>query len=112
MASKIKLDRKIKSNIQKFITVIESEGIPVQKVIVFGSYAKGTQGKWSDIDLAVFSQKFGYDYHREMVNLFNKAKRINIGFEPHPFHSDDWNDKTDGLIAEIKKYGQEIPLSS
>mgnify|MGYP001607047029 CR=1 FL=1 len=32
--------------------------IPVQKIILFGSYANGTPKKYSDIDIAVISPKF------------------------------------------------------
>ena len=34
--------------------------IPVEKVVLFGSYAKGNYTKDSDIDLAIFSPFFEY----------------------------------------------------
>jgi len=35
-----------------------SKEVPIQKMILFGSQAKGTPHKWSDIDLLVVSRKF------------------------------------------------------
>ena len=36
---------------------IESHGVRLQEVILFGSFAKGTQHEWSDIDVAFLSSK-------------------------------------------------------
>ena len=43
--------------------------IPVQKVILFGSHAKGTPKKWSDIDIAVISVKFAGMNDLERIKL-------------------------------------------
>ena len=35
-----------------------SENIPIQKMLLFGSRAKGKPHRWSDFDLIIVSQKF------------------------------------------------------
>ncbi|MEK6709501.1 MAG: nucleotidyltransferase domain-containing protein [Nitrospinota bacterium] len=35
-----------------------SEKMPVEKIIFFGSHARGRAHKWSDVDLIVVSKKF------------------------------------------------------
>ena len=51
------MDR-IPESIQKIIEdyVIKlSKVIPIEKVIIFGSYAKGNSHEYSDVDIAIFS---------------------------------------------------------
>jgi len=37
------------------------EKFDIYSIVLFGSYAKGKPGKYSDIDLAIFSDSFGKD---------------------------------------------------
>ena len=50
--------RQITALIQRYVAVLEAQGIPVERVILFGSYAAGHADEWSDIDIAVISPKF------------------------------------------------------
>jgi uncharacterized protein len=43
--------------------------IPVEKVILFGSYAKGAPTKYSDIDIAVISPSFAHMNELERIKL-------------------------------------------
>ncbi len=63
------INKNIINVVKKFRTVVETAGIPVEKMILFGSYAKGTAHSDSDIDIAVVSKKFGYDDIDEMQLL-------------------------------------------
>ena len=47
--------------IKKYIRELESHDIPVQEVILFGSYAGKNPRSESDIDLAVISEVFTED---------------------------------------------------
>ena len=104
------IDKKILDQIQNYKKVLEKNKIKVQKLIAFGSYAKGTQKKWSDIDLCVVSPQFGKNRFEERVRLM----RLSIGggenIEPHPYNLKGLSDKWDPLASEINKYGLEIPL--
>lgn len=88
-----------------------SKQIPLQKVILFGSYAKGTNNKYSDIDLAVFS-----DYFKNMSRvdgiqfLLLNATDFDVDFEPQPFTMDEYIEP-EGLVQEILRTGIEIPCS-
>lgn len=37
-----------------------SKDIPISKLILFGSFARGSVNKYSDLDLVVVSNKFGF----------------------------------------------------
>jgi len=75
-------------------------------VILFGSYAKGEQRKWSDIDLCIISSKFK-DSFEAMHYLSLKSNKINTIIEPHPYHPHDFVNE-DPLVWEIKKTGIDI----
>lgn len=87
---------------------LREAGIPVQRVILFGSRAKGTHHRWSDIDLAIVSLAFGKDPFAERSKLMRLRKDLSPAIEPHPFHPDDFKDRWSTLAQEIKKYG--IPI--
>lgn len=100
----------ITQKINEYIKCLQADNIPIQKVIVFGSYAKGTQNRWSDIDVCVISPKFK-DPFTTMQYLakktpFDMRHTIeSIGFSPKDFADDS------SLIHEIKKNGITIPIN-
>lgn len=101
--------RKIKKSLSavsaRFRQKMEKAGIPVTKIIVFGSQARGTAKKWSDIDLCVVSPVFGKNRFEERLRLFALSSQVDINIEPHPFSPHDLLNKWDPLAGEINKYG-------
>jgi len=96
----------IKTSIKKFCKAVENRGFPLDKVIIFGSYTRGKK-KYNDIDLALFSKKFGKDRTEELMFLSKMATMINPLLEAHPFNTSELNDKYSTLLAEVKK-GQAL----
>lgn len=95
--------------IKKFIRALEHEGISVERVILYGSYAKGKARADSDIDVAVVSKDFGKDRVEEGMSLFRIAGGIDSRLEPVPFSLKQYeNDTWVPLIYEIRKYGVEL----
>lgn len=92
--------------IGKFTSALRQEGIPVEKMILFGSYAQGTPGPWSDLDLCVVSSSFGKNGFDEMVRLMKIAGHIDGMIEPHPYHPKDLEDPWDPLAQEIRTTGK------
>ena len=86
----------------------KEDKIPIKKVILFGSFAKGTSHRDSDIDVCVISPKFN-DFMEGLYFLLTRRndKEVRAGIEPVGF---TWQDFQDGgtLINEIKKTGVEI----
>lgn len=50
--------QKVTEIIKKFKETMAMQGINIDKIILFGSHAQGTAGKYSDIDLVVISKDF------------------------------------------------------
>lgn len=101
--------KNIKKTIQQFCQEVQNQGYPLDKVVLFGSYAKDLKG-YHDIDVALFSKKFGKDRTDELMMLNKLTTKVNPILEPHPFNTSDWNDKYSTLIAEIKKWGKELNI--
>ncbi len=80
-----------------------------EKVVVFGSYAKGTQGPDSDLDVAVF---FGEDDHTPFLFRHRALTRLcvnpEIDIQIQAFSSAEL-DAPCGIVEEIVKYGIELP---
>ena len=108
--AKRNLDKKVLEQILDYKEILERNKIKVQKLILFGSYAKGTQKKWSDIDLCVVSPQFGKNRFEERVKLMKLSIGGGENIEPHPYNLKDLKNKWDPLASEITKYGLEIPL--
>ena len=68
--------------IKKFVETLKQEGISIDRVILYGSYASGRMRPDSDIDVAVVSRNFGKDRVEEGMTLFRIAgkKAIDIFF--------------------------------
>ncbi len=94
--------------IRKYKDVLRDAGIPVSKIILFGSYAKGKAKPWSDVDICVVSKVFGKDRFNEMVHLMRLTSKVDDMIEPHPYHPKDLEDPFDPLAYEIKRTGKII----
>ena len=109
MAKKIPLE-KIKKNVKEYVQLLKTDGFVIEKVILYGSYAKGTYHKNSDIDICLISKKFGKDPHREGKYLFRKLWQLKnanlepVGYSPKDFYKKD----SSPLINEIQKSGTEL----
>lgn len=80
--------RQIRAIIGCYIATVEARGIPVERVILFGSHASGHARAWSDIDLAVISPKFdalSLLERYEQLGLANRDLQASldvVGFSP------------------------------
>jgi predicted nucleotidyltransferase len=96
--------------IDKFVQMLEQQGISISKVILFGSYAKGKTHADSDIDIAVVSTQFGRDVAEEMMMLRKIALKVDSHIEPVPFCPEDLDDNFSTLAQEIKRYGVDVAI--
>ncbi len=104
------ISKNVIREINNYIAALKADKLPIKKVVLFGSLAKGTGRKWSDIDLCVVSPKFKNAWEA-LDYLWSKREINDVRYviEPVGFSPKDFNDKFDGLINEIKKTGIEMP---
>jgi predicted nucleotidyltransferase len=79
----------------------------VEGSFLFGSYAKEIASKWSDIDIAILTNKFIGDSFDFRFLLMKIARDIDIDIEPHPFLVDEFNEDNP-IAAEILRTGEKI----
>ena len=68
--------------ITKEFTDLVKEQFPVDRVYLFGSYAKNKANNGSDIDVCVVSPVFGKDYSSEEFELIKLAMKIDPRYLP------------------------------
>ncbi|MCK5339864.1 MAG: nucleotidyltransferase domain-containing protein [Desulfobulbaceae bacterium] len=101
------IDALVVSNVKSFLRKLTQSGIKISKAYIFGSYAKGVAGKWSDIDVAVVSSHISNDRFEERIRLTEMAINIDNRIEPLPFNINNFVDG-DPLVREIKKEGISV----
>jgi predicted nucleotidyltransferase len=103
-----KIVNNIKKTAIRFRNVLEKKGIPIERMIIFGSYAKGKAKPDSDIDICIVSPKFGKDSIEELQFLLKQRRKVDSRIEPIPISSLEYRETSSPLIFEIKKFGKEI----
>ena len=94
----------------KYIKVLSKE-ITINKVIIFGSYAKNCYNEDSDIDIAIFSKDFKDSSKIEdMSFLLIRTSGLGIDLQPQPFTLEDYTNP-DGLVKEIIDTGLELKIA-
>jgi len=93
--------------VSNYASEIQAQGVHLRNVILYGSFAKGSQHLWSDIDVALvadeFEGLFTDIYH--FANVAIKKKYIRI--EPNTY-STEYYKEGDPFIEEINKTGIKI----
>ncbi|MDR2232631.1 MAG: nucleotidyltransferase domain-containing protein [Tannerella sp.] len=93
-------------NIVKRYAEIVRNTFDCQKIILFGSYAKGNARKDSDIDIAIVFSDFDNRMDRQ-VELMKLTRQIDTRIEPHPFREIDFV-YSNPFVNEIVKHGMEV----
>lgn len=95
--------------VRRFTDATKKEGISIDKVVLYGSYASGHYRDDSDIDVAIVSRDFGRDRTEEGMMLFRIAGKIDARIEPVPISLKAYeNDTWVPLIYEIRENGVEL----
>jgi predicted nucleotidyltransferase len=92
--------------VEEFARELNSMGIHLRKVILYGSYARKAQHEYSDIDVALVADEFSGMGFKD-IPLFVKVLRKYFIIQPRTF-STDYFRRGDAFIDEIKSTGIEI----
>lgn len=106
--------RNIKTQIVKILTQrFQERGIALDKIVIFGSLAKGMQRRDSDIDVIIVSKDFRKKSLFERVELLTGIGRELVKRTKKPFdimfYSDqEWNKGYSLVINAAKKEGEVL----
>jgi len=101
----------VEETIKQLIKLLRSEGIDVEKAILYGSRVRGDMGEDNDIDVALIINGLKRDNFNIKRTLMRLAVRIDeriepVAFSPEDYEADDWLP----LLYSIKDTGLVIDL--
>ncbi len=102
------ISKKITREIKDYLSILKKDKLPIEKAVLFGSYAKETQSEISDIDLCIISPRFKNAFKAMQYLYLKRTNNKTPVISPIGFSPKDFNDNYDTLIQEIKKTGIEI----
>lgn len=102
------IPNKVRKEINIYINALKADKIKISGVYLYGSYAKGKQNKWSDIDLCVISQGFKDVYDATQYLWAKRQKDEDLTIEPIGFDPQTFESSYSPLVGEIKKTGLKI----
>ena len=100
------IDSRIMESIKKYIEKI-SQYYKIEAIILFGSYAKGTENEDSDIDIAIISSDFS-DIIEDGAKLIGLTWKIDTRIEPHPITTEDYEKVANPFVKEVVDTGIKV----
>ena len=101
------INKEIADIVDKYIAIVK-ENYDVVAIILFGSYAKGTNHEDSDIDIAVITDDIKTDRFDEEVNLMQLRWDIDLRIEPHIISVADYENDETPFVVEVKNTGIKV----
>jgi predicted nucleotidyltransferase len=97
----------VKEEARRYANEVRSQ-LPVDKVYLFGSYAKGTADELSDVDVCFFLRDYGGKERVDMgISLLRIDRNYKAYFEPIFFETSDI-EQNNPFVNEIFRTGVEI----
>lgn len=100
------ISREIMESVEKYIEKI-SQYYKIESIILFGSYAKGTENEDSDIDIAVISSDFK-NIIKDGADLIGFTWKIDTRIEPHPIRTEDYENVATPFVQEVINTGIKV----
>lgn len=97
-----------KKIVREYAKKLKKENYSFQAIYLFGSHADGRAHKWSDIDVAVISNKLKRNYENNRFLLWDFRLDVDTRIEPHGFTADDFKYDRDPMVYEIKRTGIRV----
>ena len=102
------INKDILNSINDFIEEIKKY-YNVAAIILFGSYAKGTENEDSDIDIAIITDDIKCnDIFDEQLNLKKLRRNIDYRIEPHLIEVADFDNVETPFVEEVINTGIKV----
>ena len=92
---------------RKYAELVKGSNLPIQidKAYLFGSFAKGTPNKDSDIDIAFVVSNWEGGYFDTIVPIWGLCQKVDLRIEPHII---DPNEDYAYFLREVQRTGIEL----
>jgi predicted nucleotidyltransferase len=104
------VEKQIDISIRKYLELLGSRNIRVNKAILYGSLATGAGDQDSDIDLAIVSPDLGRDRFNEAILLKKLTFGVDLDISPRPYSVKQYRETKQGefLFDEIVQKGKVV----
>lgn len=108
----VKTRQEIKRIIKRYVEELKNLGITPEKIMIYGSYAKGHPREGSDIDIIVISKDFRGKNLRERLEILGLAAgRVFEPIEARGYTEDEIIAREDGsFLDEVVTEGLAVAL--
>ena len=103
----VKVPDKIKAIVERYISLLKENNISIENAYLFGSYAKGRNNEWSDIDIAIVSNSFEGSRIKDKDKIRKLTLSISSSLEILPFNPRDFSFENP-LAKEIIETGIKL----
>ena len=87
----VEIPNKVRETIDRYILLLEENNIPIKSLYLYGSYAKGTSRRFSDIDIAIVSKEFEGVRIRDRKKIRSITLQASSELEVIPFNPEDFS---------------------
>ena len=103
----VQLPAKVKTTLDRYLLALKQSNIPIQKAILFGSYARGNSHEWSDIDVALVSDIFVGNRMDDKDKIRAVTLSVSSELEVIPFAPQDFTPQNP-FVKEILRTGIQL----
>ena len=95
------------NKVKDYIDILNRNGFPIKRAVLFGSYVNGNYNKWSDIDIALVSDEFEGIRFNDRKKIRQFKFEVSADIEPLPYTPNDFS-TNDPFVKKILKTGVRI----
>lgn len=97
-----------KKIVREYAQKLKEKKFSFSAVFLFGSFSRDKAGKWSDIDVAVVSDKLKKNWNKNEELLWKYTVGVDSRIDPIGFTKKDFADLGNPMVAEIRKHGIKV----
>ena len=102
-------EKEVNKIIKKYVTLLRDSGISIERVFLYGSYARGEATYDSDIDIMLISNSINSGNPDFKARIWELTRKVDTRIEPYIVSSRRFiSDDVSPLLQIVKKEGKEI----
>jgi predicted nucleotidyltransferase len=102
-------EKEVNTIIKIYIALLKASGISIERVFLYGSYARGEATDSSDIDLMIISDSNNTGNPEFKALMWELARKADTRIEPYIVSTKRFiSDDVSPLLQIVKKEGKEI----
>jgi len=97
------VDESVINSVKRYLAELSVVGVHANKAVLFGSFARGQEDEYSDIDVVVIAPEFDGSREISLVKKLWRATVADSRIEPVPCGEVEWETDEARVILEIAR---------